>query len=371
MKKILAVLLSLMLIGAASGCSSQKNESNAAADAANDTTAAQETSAAAPGATAAAADPALPKGMEETIQLHGFEGVIYATENGKPVASYAKGTLENGTEITLDSPLPIGSVSKQFCAAAILLLQEQGKLSVSDTLDKYFPDYAQGKSLTLHNLLSMRSGIPELTEESGSDVTMENTEAQNVAAIKKWVFSQPLTFEPDEMFAYCNVNYFLLADIVEQVSGQKYTDFLRGSFFTPLGMTHSGFIGKLPDSPAWAQGNIYQQVDAQPGLTKGAGDIISNAADLTAWLNALSGGKVISAESYKAMTTDYSPETCYGYGLYLELEGGVGHYGAIQIYSAFDYVNTEKKTTLVALCNSIDPPMISGVAGDLLTDLMG
>ena len=312
-----------------------------------------------------------PKGMEETIQLHGFEGVIYATENGKPVASYAKGTLENGTEITLDSPLPIGSVSKQFCAAAILLLQEQGKLSVSDTLDKYFPDYAQGKSLTLHNLLSMRSGIPELTEESGSDVTMENTEAQNVAAIKKWVFSQPLTFEPDEMFAYCNVNYFLLADIVEQVSGQKYTDFLRGSFFTPLGMTHSGFIGELPDSPAWAQGNIYQQVDAQPGLTKGAGDIISNAADLTAWLNALSGGKVISAESYKAMTTDYSPETCYGYGLYLELEGGVGHYGAIQIYSAFDYVNTEKKTTLVALCNSIDPPMISGVAGDLLTDLMG
>ena len=135
MKKILAVLLSLMLIGAASGCSSQKNESNAAADAANDTTAAQETSAAAPGATAAAADPALPKGMEETIQLHGFEGVIYATENGKPVASFAKGTLENGTEITLDSPLPIGSVSKQFCAAAILLLQEQGKLSVSTGKD--------------------------------------------------------------------------------------------------------------------------------------------------------------------------------------------------------------------------------------------
>ena len=284
------------------------------------------------------------RGVRNRKEENEFEGVVYAVENGKPVASYAKGTLENGKEITLDSPMPLGSVSKQFCAAAIMLLQDQGKLSVSDTLDKYYSDYAEGKKLSLHNLLSMRS-------------------------IKKWLFSQPLMFEPDSEFVYTNTNFLLLADIVEQVSGKKYVDFLRENFFEPLGMTHTGFIIELGSSPSWAQGNIYKQVDTQPGLTKGAGDLISNAADVTAWINALSSGKVISAEAYKAMTTDYSPEEHYGYGLYLQLDGGVGHYGAIQIYSAFDYVNTDKKQTLVVLSNSVYPPSIAGLAADFLTDL--
>lgn len=248
------------------------------------------------------------RGVRNRKEENEFEGVVYAVENGKPVASYAKGTLENGKEITLDSPMPLGSVSKQFCAAAIMLLQDQGKLSVSDTLDKYYPDYAEGKKLSLHNLLSMRSGIPELTEENSDVVKEDATEEENVASIKKWLFSQPLMFEPDSEFVYTNTNFLLLADIVEQVSGKKYVDFLRENFFEPLGMTHTGFIIELGSSPSWAQGNIYKQVDTQPGLTKGAGDLISNAADVTAWINALSSGKVISAEAYKAMTTDYSPE---------------------------------------------------------------
>ena len=215
----------------------------------------------------------------------------------------------------------------------------------------------------------MRSGIPELTEENSGVVKDNATEEENVASIKKWLFSQPLMFEPDSEFVYTNTNFFLLADIVEQVSGKKYVDFLRENFFEPLGMTHTGSIIELDSSPSWAQGNIYKQIDTQPGLTKGAGDLISNAADVTAWINALSSGKVISAEAYKAMITDYSPEEHYGYGLYLQLEGGVGHYGAIQIYSAFDYVNTDKKQTLVVLSNSVYPPSIAGLAADFLTDL--
>ena len=368
MKKILAVILSAMIVCAVSGCANGKNESSASkAETTSSTEAATE---AVTEATAATANPEVPKEMEETIKANEFEGVIYAVENGTPVASFAKGTTENGNKITLDTPLPIGSVSKQFCAAAVLLLQEQGKLSVKDTLDKYYPDYAQGKKITLHNLLSMRSGIPEITEESGADVTDSHTEAENVAIIKDWVFRQKLTSEPDTAFEYANINYFLLADIVQQVSGKEYVTFLRENFFAPLGMNHTGLICELSSSPEWANGNVYKQVDTQPGLTKGAGDIISNAADLTAWINALSSGKAISADSFKAMTTDYSPDVHYGYGMYLELSGGVGHYGAIGIYSAFDYINTDKKLTLAVISNSIDPVSITGLAGDLLTDLM-
>ena len=367
MKKLLAMILSSMIVCTAAGCAAQpKDDAASAAETAAATEAVATTAAP---ETTAAATPAISPELEETIKTHEFEGVIYAVKNGQPTAVYATGTTENGSPITLDTPLPIGSVSKQFCAAAIMKLQEQGKLSVTDTLDKYYPDYAQGNKLTLHNLLSMRSGIPELTEESGVKVTMENTEAQNVAAIKEWLFKQPLQFEPDDAFAYANTNYFLLADIVEQVSGKPYIEFLRESFFTPLGMTHTGAIGELSGSPDWAQGNVYQQVDAQPGMTKGAGDLISNAADVTVWINALSSGKAISADSFKAMSTDYSPETHYGYGLFLELQGGVGHYGAIGIYSAFDYVNTDQQLTVVALANTVDPPAMSGFAEDLLSDL--
>lgn len=367
MKKIIAILLSALIVCAAAGCSSGKDESSSSKA---ETTAAAEAVTEAPPATAAAANPEVPDGMKDTIESNEFEGIVYAVQGEKPVASFAKGTAENGSAITLDTPLPIGSVSKQFCAAAVMLLQEQGKLSVNDTLDKYYPDYSEGKKITLHNLLSMRSGIPDLNEESGIDVTDDHTEEENVKIIKDWVFRQKLQSEPDTAFEYANINYFLLSDIVGQVSGKKYADFLRESFFTPLGMTHTGFIGEMPSSPEWAMGNVYKQVDTQPGLTNGSGDIISNAADLTAWINALSSGKAVSADSYKTMTTDYSPDVHYGYGLYLQLEGGVGHYGAIGIYSSFDYINTDKKLTLVVISNNINPVSMTGLAGDLLTDLM-
>lgn len=249
MKKILAFILSAMIVCAASGCASNSTASDK--DATQAATTADET---VPEATAATADPAVSKDMAQTIEQNEFEGVVYAVENGKPVASYAKGTLKSGKEITLDSPMPLGSVSKQFCAAAIMLLQDQGKLSVSDTLDKYYFDYAEGKKLSLHNLLSMRSGIPELTEENSDVVKEDATEEENVASIKKWLFSQPLMFEPDSEFVYTNTNFLLLADIVEQVSGKKYVDFLRENFFEPLGMTHTGFIIELGSSPSWAQG---------------------------------------------------------------------------------------------------------------------
>lgn len=356
MKKAIGIILAGAMLCSLAACSTQssgKKDSSSAVE-----TMVAETTA------------ELSADLKDTIEAHGFDGVIYAVKDGAPVAEYAEGTLENGEKITLDTPMPVGSVSKQFCAAAVLLLQEQGKLSVNDRLDKYYPEYPEGSKLTLHDLLSMRSGIPEISAESGVNVTVGNTEAQNVAAIKEWVFAQKLDFEPGSSFAYANINYFLLSYIVSQVSGKPYSEFIRESFLTPLGMTHTGFIGELADEPSWAQGLVYRQVDLQPGLTNGCGDIISNAADMTVWINALADGRAISAESFKEMTTDRSNGEGYGYGMYTDIEGGVGHYGAIGIYSAFDYINEDEGFTLFAAGNSIDPPEMTGFAWDLLADLL-
>lgn len=315
-------------------------------------------------------DPEIQKLLDEYVDDYEFEGVIYAEKDGSPYVSFAIGELENGDEISVDTPMPVGSVSKQVCAAAVLLLRDQGKLSVDDMIDKYFHDYPQANKITVADLLSMRAGIPEMTADGNEDlVSVDKTEAENVAAIKKWVFAQPLSFEPGKRFEYVNTNYFLLSDIVSQVSGEKYVDFLRSNFFEPLGMTHTGVIGELDSSPKLANVCNFQQLDRQPGLTNGCGDIISNAADMKTWIKALASGKVISEESYKAMTTSYSDEQ-YGYGMYTSIKGGVGHYGAIGIYSAFDYINVDNDFVMIVFSDSVYPPRMTGLSNDLIDDLM-
>ncbi len=274
--------------------------------------------------------------VNQTMEQYDFEGVMYAARNGTVLASYV-----SGDDCTLATPMPIGSVSKQFCAAAVLCLQEQGKLRIDDTLDKYFPAYAEGKKITLQQMLSMRSGIPNFEESLRERISVDKTDEENTAILKEWLFQQPLDFAPDSSFRYSNTNYFLLGNIVEQVSGQKYIDFLREQFLTPLGMNHTGSIAEMT-----AGGASYENIDLEPGLTKGAGDIIATAEDMTRWLNGLVSSKVISQDSFKAMTTNYSDTQNYGFGIITDLAGGIGHGGTIGRYGAVDYIDPDTKTTI-------------------------
>ena len=211
-----------------------------------------------------------------------YDGIIYVTHNGNIVYQRATGTDANGKPLTMDTSMYIGSVSKQFCAAAVMLLRDQGKLSVDDTIDKFFPEYDRAGEITVRHLLTMRSGIRDTVGEGfAGTMSYGNTEEKNTSLIKEWVFSRSLLFEPGSSFRYSNTNYILLADIVEQVSGRYYNDFLREHIFNPLDMKHTGLITEIPDSPAWAETLIadddVEEVKIR-GVAKGAGDIVSNAA---------------------------------------------------------------------------------------------
>lgn len=357
-KKFLTVALSALILSSAVACSGGDTEPQAETQ---QTTVAETTEAT-----------KAEKTIEETLDLYGFEGVLYALKDGEVVAFFAKGTLENGEDITLDTPMPVGSISKQFCAAAILLLQEQGKLSVDDTLDKYYPEYTQGSKITLANLLSMRSGVPSYTETTDlmDTVTDENTYEENTALIEEWIFGQELEFEPDNGFTYSNSNFFLLGNIVEKVTGKTYINFLRENFLTPLGMTNTGSISELGSNPEWAQGITYKKINTQPAVTKGAGDLISNAKDMVIWLDALYTGKVISKESYEAMTTDYSTATHYGYGMYVEVMGGVGHGGIIGIYNSYDYINEDSNFVMFMDSNTVSGSTIESLLYKIAPELM-
>jgi CubicO group peptidase (beta-lactamase class C family) len=257
------------------------------------------------------------------------------------------GTNDMGDPLTMESPMFMNSVFKQFCAAATLMLRDQGKLSLDDTVIKYFPEFTKAENITLRHLLSMRSGLVRdfdamyLNPESYADMSREELRT----AMLEWLYDQALLFEPDTRMEYSNVNYTLLAYVVEQVSGMAYEDFIRQNIFEPLGMIHSGFFGEVPENPQW--GLTYDNL--VPGselieIGKGCGDIVSTASDMELWMTALQSGKVVCEESYREMTTSYSGTMAYqgyGYGLTLLPRGGWGHGGSNAASNNFAYFNQE------------------------------
>lgn len=357
MKKLLTVILSFALVLSAAACSSGNAEnSNIVQTDASETI-----------------SDVMKENMDSALKKNNFEGIVYLTQNGSVVYQSATGKDENGADLTIDTTMYVGSISKQFCAAAIMLLRDQGKLSVDDTLEKYFPEYLTGKNITIKNLLSMRSGIPDIAGNV-KNISPDKTKEENISAIKEWIFSQSLEFEPDSSNKYCNSNYFLLSNIVEQVSEQSYSDLIRKNFFEPLGMTHSGFIDEVKDSPAWASGLTYDTFtlgEDSAGLTQGAGDIASNAVDMDKWMTALSSGKVISPDSYREMTTNCSPDIAkgYGYGMFVPFFSGVGHSGIIGSYTSLDYINKEHGYNLFASSNK-SYKAIENLPSVLLGDLL-
>ena len=346
MKKVSALLLSVLMMISAASCA-PKTATNTSST----------TSQKATEETVYYAENNSIKAVLKELGEKNFSGIIYAVRHGEPIATYAKGKLYKDVPITLKTPMPVGSVSKQFCAAAIMLLQEKGKLKVTDKLVKYFPEYKNAKEVTLHDMLCMRSGIPNLDASVPLDIiSMDNTDEENTKALFSWLFKQPLNFRPTSMYEYSNCNYLLLANIIEKVTGQKYTDFLRENIFKPLGMNNTGSIFELRDKPAWAKAFSYEASELspgiEPGVAKGAGDIITTAEDITKWLDALPSGKIISKESYEAMTTDYTKSADrYGYGLALEKHDGTGHGGTIGHFNSYDLMINDYKITVFIASN--------------------
>ncbi len=340
MKKLLSIILCCVLALSFTACTSNKTEPTQTAE----TTAPTEI-------TELNITDEIIAEIEE--ELSNFDGIVYITHDGEVIYSQANGKDDCGNELTTETPMYIGSVSKQFCATAIMILKEQGKLSVDNTIDKYFPEYEHGKNITIKNLLTMRSGIHEMLG-GVQGYSADKPESENIAIIKDWIFKQPLDFEPDTKCEYSNTNFFLLGNIVEIVSGQHYNDFVRENIFEPFEMNHSGFVSEVKDNDFFSNSLTYETFtvgEDADGICKGAGDIVTTAPDMDKWMTGLTSGKVISEESYREMTEDYSldSEENYGYGLMWLYKKGIGHMGKIGKYMAVDYLNEKYGCNLFAV----------------------
>ena len=276
-------------------------------------------------------------------------------------------------DLQLDVPTPpraiyeIGSVTKQFTAAAILLLAEDGKLSLDDELTKFLPEYpTAGHRVTLRHLLNHTSGIKGYTEmpEVGSMMATKKTSAE----IVKLFSSQPFDFAPGEDLIYNNSAFFVLGLIIEKASGQTYADFIKSRLFDKIGMTDSSYCSERTVQKRkvhgydTVNGALVLKAAIDHGWPYAAGSLCSSAHDLVLWNRALHGGKVLSAGSYRAMITPASlndgAATRYTMGLGVTSTGGrrlIAHGGGIFGYlSQLDYYPDED-LTIVVLFNTAGP----------------
>ena len=286
------------------------------------------------------------KALIKTYDSYTVTGVIAVATDKDIVYLYAEDALEKDgkTKVSQDTVFDIASLSKVFTAVAILQLQDKGKLSIEDTLDKYFPEYETGKKITIYNLLHMNSGIPDYLNDPETFWNISGTDAANKQIsdilldkttdeeLLKALYKAPLDFEPGSGYGYSNTNYRLLAFIIEKVSGMKLSEYLKENIFDKCGMkkTTSMATGDMTYVPVDFEELVkdgFTDKDGYPSCpnnSRGDGGIHSCLTDMVAFDRALFGGKLLSQKSMEILLKDVNGYCC---GL-LKTKNGYSHYGS-------------------------------------------
>lgn len=302
-------------------------------------------------------------------------GVAVIVKKGDKVLFHeAEGKANIELDVSLDENhiFRIGSITKQFTAAAILMLHEQGKLSIYDNIHKYVPDFpTEGNEVKLVHLLSHTSGINNYTNNRET-FTKRIQELVSTDEMLALFAKEPMLFKTGEQYGYSNTGYVLLGKVIEEVSKQSYGNFVKDHIFKKLDMKNSHYGGRQI-IPNRASGySKMGQIDINAALIDmswphAAGALLSTVEDLAKWNEALSSGKVISKENYELMTTGFTlndgSQASYGFGLGTGKVGAyksVGHGGGIPGFSTDSIYIPEKDVFVAAFANSdsISPSMI-------------
>ncbi|MBT2134349.1 beta-lactamase family protein [Croceibacterium sp. LX-88] len=276
-----------------------------------------------------------------------FVGLSVAVARGDDLIvdrGYGIADLEWNAPVDASTIFRIGSMTKQFTAAAILKLAEQGKLSVDDPLSRYVPEFdTGGRVVTIRELLNHTSGIPEYTMQPGFFGRLSLIDVSD-AELLQLVSGKPFDFEPGAGWRYSNTNYYLLGMVVAKASDRAYAAFMQDEFFTPLGLTHTRYGSETAIIPHRAQGYSFdpdthsRSNDAAISMNTpgGGGALVSSAGDLVRWQIALTNGRAIRPASFEQMIgspVKMGPsEALYGFGVTIDRLDGqriITHGGGI------------------------------------------
>lgn len=301
--------------------------------------------------------------MEQVVQSYvankQFMGSVLVAQDGKVVFSkgYGFANLEWDVPNSPTAKFRLGSVTKQFTAACILLLEERGKLKIDDAVKKYMPDApAAWDKVTIFNLLTHTSGIPSFTgfPDYASTEAIATTPEKLVARFR----DKPLEFQPGEKWNYSNSGYVLLGYLIEKISGQSYSQFVQDNIFTPLGMKDSGYdsnsaiIAHRAAGYAPSDKGLINAGYIDMSIPLSAGALYSTTEDLLRWEQGLFGGKLLSVASLQKMTTPFKND--YAFALAVRDANGhkvIEHGGGIEGFNTQLSYYPDDKLTIVVLAN--------------------
>jgi CubicO group peptidase (beta-lactamase class C family) len=255
-----------------------------------------------------------------SLSEFGISGALHVAKDGKVLVEKGYGLADrtSGARVSAASPFLLGSLSKQFTAAAILALEADGKLTIADSLGRFFPEAPPAtRSLTLEQLLSHTSGLPYFTQR-------DFFESRPRDSMMREMLELPLEFAPGSKYSYSNPGYSLLAGAIERASGQSFEDYLRGRLFEPAGLARTRCLEPSMRDTAdllavHSYSSDHDEGDVRPlrdmSKSVGAGSVVSTVADLGRWADALAGDRVLpAAQRAKLFTPRVAMNATVSYG---------------------------------------------------------
>lgn len=315
--------------------------------------------------------------MEEVIRAQTagdrFMGAVLVAKGDTIVFDHAYGwaNVEWQVPNTTATRFRVGSITKQFTAAAVLRLQEQGKLNVDDSLAKYVTDAPENwRPITLRLLLHHTSGIGSFTALPDFAVLRRSPLqlAKSIARLREVPNEAPA----GDKYHYSNTGYLMLGYVIEQVSGQSYAMFLREQFLQPLGLadtdcdSNEAIVPRRASGYTWVHDRLQNAGYINMEVPQAAGALYSTTHDLLRWTRALFGGRVLSADSLAAMTTPGLGN--YGFGLVIRTVDGhqlIEHAGSIDGFNSHLAYYPESGITIIVLAN------VNGSAPTKLAEQLG
>ncbi len=316
------------------------------------------------------------KQMMEQQKIVGLS--LAVIKNGQPVINkgYGLANVELNVPVTPETVIRLGSVSKQFFTTAIIKLMEDGKLDIEDTVHKFFPDAPEAwRPIKIKNLMSHTSGLPR------EGPAYDNFKIQPDIDIIKSAYGLPLVFKTGEKYQYCNLAYFMLAEIIKQVSGLPWQDYIRDKLFIPAGMNNSYLTDFYTIIPNRANGYMHYQgtlINATAMYAiRPSGGFLSTSSDMIKWEKILTEqNTILSKEHWEKLwqpfvkTSDKTEsKEYYGYGWIIDeykghqlmMHGGA-NIGFRSVYSRF--VNDGLSIIILTNTDEANPRVIANALAD-------